>query len=374
MKKAFVIFAAVLAGILSCKDDDPSNPTSKGIDLTGTPYSPTAYTIVPPEGFPSMDIPADNPTTVEGIELGRHLFYDPILSVDSTISCSSCHKPQFAFSDDLALAIGVGGQVGPRSSMSLANVGFFTKGLFWDGRVVTLEEQSLHPVENPLEMAESWPNVEKKLQNSEMYRQLFRKAFGIKNSSEITKELAAKSIAQFERTMISADTRFDTRFIKKDLSDPFLISDLEADGKELYYDAAGATVNAGHCAHCHDGNGLLSSERFENNGITEVATLQDFPDMGLGAITGKVTDNGKFKAPTLRNIELTAPYMHDGRFHTLEEVIEHYNSGGHYADNVITGSITQLGLTPYQKSALVAFLKTFTDTSFVNNPALQSPF
>lgn len=374
MKKATTLLLFALIGLFSCKDDDEDPiPIDQGVDLKGIAYSPTAYTIVSPPGFPAMEIPSYNPTTVEGIKLGRHLFYDPILSLDSTVSCSSCHKQEFAFTDPSALSTGVGGLLGKRSSMSLANVGFFTKGFFWDGRSPSLEEQSLHPVVDPREMAEDWTHVEAKLRNHDQYRQMFRKAFGIENSLEITKELAARALAQFERTMISSNSKFDKKILQGD-PDPFLFTDLEADGKELYFDADGASENAGHCAHCHDGKGLLSSERYENNAITQVLSLEDFPDKGLGAITGVLTDNGKFKAPSLRNIELTAPYMHNGSIATLEEVIEHYNSGGHYADNVILGSVTQLHLTAYQKSALLAFLKTFTDTSFIHNEALKSPF
>jgi cytochrome c peroxidase len=314
-----------------------------------------------------MAIPADNPMTAEGIDLCKRLFYDPILSSDSTISCGSCHNPAGSFTDNEAVSTGVGGLMGTRSSMSLINVGFLSKGLFWDGRSPTLEDQALHPIENPVEMAENWNNVEVKLRKHPSYPVLFRKAFGIEKKGEITRYLAAKAIAQFERTLISSNSKFDKRFEG--------FTDLEVDGYLIYFDDVNNSDVKGHCVHCHDGGGaLLTSERYENNAIEEVETLYDFPDKGLGAITGKVTDNGKFKAPTLRNIALTAPYMHDGRFKTLEEVIDHYNSGGHFADNVTTGSILALNLTPYDKQALLAFLHTLTDTVFVNNPAFKNPF
>ena len=374
MKKTTLALLIILAGLFACEEDkDPLVPSGNGDDLTDIPYKPTAYNLVIPPGFPSMDIPSDNPLTVEGINLGRRLFYDPVLSSDSTISCGSCHKPAGSFTDNLAFSPGVNALLGNRSTMSLINVGFMTKPMFWDGRSPHLEDQALHPVTNPVEMAENWDNVEVKLQRHKDYPELFRKAFGISKTGEITRELTAKAIAQFERTLISANSRFDKKRYQND-PDPFLFSDLEVDGLKIYYDDQFAETAKGHCAHCHDGGPLLTSERFENNGITEVSSLEDFPDKGLGEITGKTTDNGKFKATTLRNIALTAPYMHDGRFKTLEDVIEHYNSGGHYADNVISGSITNLNLSEYDKKALVAFLHTFTDTSFVNNPAFQNPF
>ncbi len=374
MKKLLLSLAVLFTLLNSCKDEkEPVTPVDEGTDLTHIPYNPTPHKLVIPPGFPSMVIPSDNPLTEEGIELGRWLFYDPILSADSTISCGSCHAPAGNFTDNTAFSPGVGNQLGNRSAMPLVNIGFMTKGLFWDGRSPTLEDQALHPVENPVEMAEKWDNNEIKLRRHKDYPRLFRRAFGIKNTREITRDLATKAIAQFERTLISGNSRFDKKRYQND-PDPFLLSDLEVDGLKIYFDDQFSEDVKGHCAHCHDGGPLLTSERYENNGITQVSSLEDFPDKGYGAITGKITDNGKFKAPTLRNIALSAPYMHDGRFKTLEEVIDHYNSGGHYADNVIIGSIMQLHLTAYDKQALLAFLHTLTDTSFVNNPAFQSPF
>ncbi len=373
MKKTIFILLAFSLFVFACGDDDtvPSGP--KEGDLTNIPYAPTSYNLTMPPGFPAMIIPADNPMTAEGIDLGRRLFYDPILSVDSTLSCAGCHKLEYSFNDNKPISPGVQNLMGNRSSMTLMNVGFFENGLFWDGRVSTLEEQALHPVENPVEMAEIWDNAEVKLQRHKDYPALFRKAFGIENKADITRELAAKAIAQFERTLISSNSRFDKKIYQND-PDPFLFSDLEIDGYAIYFDDLTNTAKGGHCAHCHDGGPLLTSDKYFNNAIENVATLDDFPDKGLGAVTGKRTDNGKFRAPSLRNIELTAPYMHDGRFQTLEEVVDHYNSGGHWVENVNSQSVTQLNLTPYEKQALVAFLKTFTDTTFFSNPAFQNPF
>ncbi len=374
MKKIIFSIFLLLFTLVACVDDEGNDPVL-GEDLTNISYNPTPHELTIPPGLPSMNIPANNPLTVEGIELGRRLFYDPILSKDSTISCNSCHKLTNSFNDVVAISPGVGGLIGNRSSMSLINVGFQTNGLFWDGRSLTLEDQALHPVENPVEMGEVWKDVEVKLRRHPDYKKRFRQAFGIENTVEITKELAAKALAQFERTLISANSRYDKKKFQLD-PNPFLLSDLESDGLKIYFDDQLGAPNdpKGHCAHCHDGSALFSSEVYRNNAITQVATLNDFPDKGLGAITGNLTDNGLFKAPTLRNIALTAPYMHDGSFPTLESVIEHYNSGGHFADNVVIGSITQLNLSEYDKAALLAFLQTLTDTSYYDNPAFQNPF
>jgi cytochrome c peroxidase len=372
MKTRILLMLALSFAALSCGEDKDNN-VKPDEDLSSMPYDPEGYDLVIPTGFPQLIIPADNPMTQEGVQLGRMLFYDPILSVDSTISCSSCHQLESAFSDNLTYSLGVFNQESKRNSMSLINVGFYENGLFWDGRVKTLEEQALHPVANPVEMGEVWENVEEKLQRHSTYPSHFRKAFGIERRSEITRDLVAKALAQFQRTLISADSRFDKKFYQND-ADPFLLSDLEIDGYAIFFDDQSSTAKGGHCAHCHDGGPLLSSNQYFNNAIQNVSSLDDFPDKGLGGVTGKRTDNGKFRATSLRNIELTAPYMHNGRFATLEEVVDHYNSGGHWVENVNSQSINKLNLSDYEKKALVAFLKTFTDTTYYNNEAFKNPF
>lgn len=375
MKQLLISSFFLLLLVASCKDDEMGGDgPGTGIDLTGIPYNPTAFVLEEPPGFPQMIIPADNPLTVEGVELGRRLFYDPILSSDSTIACASCHQQEKAFTDGTAVSTGVDGLTGKRNSMSLVNIGYMTQaGLFWDGRSPTLEEQALHPVEDAVEMAETWPNVELKLRNHEDYRNRFRRAFGIDNSEEITRDLATKAIAQFERTIVSANSRFDQKKYQGD-NNPFLWTSEETDGFLLYFDDVTNTLAGGHCGHCHDGGALLSSERFENNAIQDVETLDDFADMGRGGVTGERNDNGKFRTVSLRNIALTAPYMHNGQFQTLREVVEHYNSGGHYAPNVNTGSVTQLHLSEDDIDNIVAFLHTFTDTTIATNPAWSNPF
>ena len=253
--------------------------------------------------------------------------------------------------------------------MPLLNLAFNNRGFFWDGRVNTLEEQALLPVEDEIELHDTWENVICKLTNHPDYPSFFRQAFGIQDKSEITKELAAKALAQFQRSIISGNSRYD-RFMRGEI----IFSDAELNGHDMYFDIAFDKVRFpdAECAHCH-GNVLLTFNEFRNNGIDQAATLADFPDNGLGDITGIPADNGRFRVPTLRNIELTAPYMHDGRFETLEEVIDHYNSGGLSSPNK-DPLIYPLGLDSIQKAELLAFLKTLTDNSVANNPDYQSPF
>ena len=361
---------------VACKDDDGGQPACS--DLKDIPYDPSPYNLIIPVGLPqNMEIPADNPLTEEGVDLGHQLFFDPILSVDSTISCSSCHDPVKALTDQLAVSVGVDGLTGKRSSMSLINVGFFNNGLFWDGRSPTLEEQALHPVEDPVEMADLWENVEEKIQVHPTYPDAFRKAFGISCSEDITKEMVTKAIAQYERTLLSADSRFDKKFAQGN-NNPFLFSDEETDGHSIFFDSANFGLAEGHCSHCHDdvAISMLTNNKYFNNGIEDVASYDDFPDLGLGGVTDKQSDIGKFRAPSLRSIALTSPYMHDGRFQTLEEVVEHYNSGAHTFDNVVVGSIPVqgLGMSEYEKEALVAFLHTLSDTSYFQNQHFLNPF
>ncbi len=352
--------------VFSACDDDDNPPMPKG-DLEDIPFQTTAYNLVIPEGFPEMIIPADNKLTKEGVKLGRHLFFDPILSLDSTISCSSCHLPSGNFTDNLALSPGVNATMGRRSAMSLLNVGFFENGLFWDGRSSTLEIQAEKPVEDPVEMHEQWPQVIKKLKAHTDYPKLFREAFGISDRTEITKELAAKAMAQFQRTLVSSG---NSKYDRWQRGEEYLTED-EFLGYDMFFDLSPDLPDA-ECGHCHNAP-IFSTNDYFNNGINAAATLDDFPDLGRGEVTGKKIDNGRFRAPSLRNIKLSAPYMHDGRFQTLDEVLNHYNSGGKSSPNR-DPLLRPLGLTDEQKSQVIAFILTLTDTAFVQNPEYHSPF
>ncbi len=382
------LFLGIFILIIGCKNIEPA-PVIEG-DLTDIPYNPTNYVIKKPSFYPEVPIPADNPMTVQGIELGRMLFFDPILSGDSTQSCSTCHEPAKSFTDGKAVSIGIDGLFGKRSAMSLYNVAYVTSanyftGLFWDGRSPSLEDQALRPVEDPVEMHNTWTNVVSRLKNHKTYPEKFRKAFGISNKANITKELAAKAIAQFERTLIgSGKSKYD---IYENV-DKNVFDDDEVDGKIIYFDEAGVfgvNLPDGQCFHCHGGI-TLTGNQFFNNGLENVDSLDYFPDKGLGKFNGNRKDNGKFRTPTLRNIALTAPYMHDGRFKTLEEVLNHYGVHGKTSPNE-DPFINQIGfkilgsnpikydtLSMENRAKIVKFLHTLTDTVFTKNPEFQNPF
>lgn len=381
--KIYLVVLALFIGIMACQKTEYIGPLSPCY-LSTIPYNPTNYTVVSPKGFPAMEHPADNPITVQGIELGRHLFYDPILSRDSTISCSSCHKIEKAFTDGLAKAVGIDGRIGRRSSMSLINIGYhWVKNrpfnFMWDGRFQSLEEQVVKgPIEDPLEMDNTWEKVEADLRKHPTYPRMFREAFGIDCYEEITRELVGKAIAQFERTLNSANSAYDaSEWI------PFsYLSEQELRGMTLFIgDAAGnPSTKDGECAHCHNfsrNKALFARDDFSNNGLDSVTSLTGFTDLGYGAITGNISENGQFREVTLRNIALTAPYMHDGRFATLDDVLDHYISGGHPAPNVaseLTTAPTIRTLDASDKADLIAFLHALTDTSYVSKPEWMSPF
>lgn len=335
-------------------------------DLAHIDYDPIAYNPELPTVLKNIPIPTDNPLTYDGIKLGQHLFYDPILSKDSTISCSSCHHPNKAFTDGEAFSTGIYGQQTLRSSMSAVNAAYYTGGLFWDGRALSLEDLSIQPVENELEMHELWPNVVQKLKRHSEYPVMFRKAFGIHATEDISRDYAVMAISQFMRIIISGNSKFD--LFREGLA---IFDDEERQGMDIFFDA-NFLLPDGECGHCHN-TPLFTTNEYFNNGIDEVGSLMDFEDFGLGAVSGIPFDNGKFRAPSLRNIVLTAPYMHDGRFETLEEVLEHYNEGTHPADNT-PEIIRNLELTETQKSNIIKFLHTLTDTSYLENPLVRNPF
>jgi cytochrome c peroxidase len=360
-----IFFALIIFFItFSCGKDPVADPG----DLTSIVYKPENYPLTIPAGLPSLSDSLLKALTRDGVQLGRHLFYDPILSSDSSMSCSSCHNPHLAFTDNQALSLGVTGMLGTRSSMSILNTVYFNKGMFWDGRVAGLKEQAIEPVQNPIELHEIWPNVLEKLKRHPDYPAMFRKAFGINSKSEITKELAAQAISQFETILLTGGNSLFQRQLRGEAS--FDDADQQI-GSDLFFNAP-SSLDA-QCFHCHAAPLMMSANDFFNNGIDSVKSIDDFIDKGRGAVTNLRFDNGKFKAPSLYNIALTAPYMHDGRFKTLEEVVDHYNSGGHAAENK-NGFVLPLGLSNRQKKSIVAFLNTLTDTSYLKNPDVLSPF
>jgi cytochrome c peroxidase len=311
--------------------------------------------------FAAIIEPANNPSTAEGIELGRRLFFDASLSEDGTVSCGSCHRPELAFTDGRRVSEGVYGREGNRNASGLTNIGYFHRQLFWDGRAANLEEQALHPVGTPEEMGGSWAEVVTRIREKSGYVAAFREAFG---TSDVDSLLVGRALAQYQRSLVSNDSKYD-RVLRGEAS----YTSQETVGHAIFFDLADdpggpfAGLPKGECAHCHTPP-HFSNLGFANNGLDEHTDLADFADKGRGAITGRVYDNGLFRVPGLRNVELTGPYMHDGRFATLLEVVEHYNEGGHYAENR-SANIRRLGMKAEEKAALVAFLLTLTDTSFV---------
>jgi len=307
-------------------------------------------------------IPTDNPQTVEGIALGRKLFFDTILSKDNTQSCTSCHAPQNAFTDDTRFSEGVDGIFGTRNSMPLFNLAWnYDEKFFWDGRSASIEKQALEPVIDPIEMHNTWSKAVESLQTHNEYPTLFLKAFG---TSTIDSILTVKAIAQFVRILISSNSRFD-----KHLLGELTLTSSELNGFDVFMNEA-----KGDCFHCHGNanNPLWTDNIFHNNGLDEIVT-----DLGLGKITGDPADNGKFKSPSLRNLKFTSPYMHDGRFTTLDEVINHYSEGLVNSPTIdpLMKKVAQGGvqLSASDKADLKAFLLSLSDDSFINNPNFQEP-
>ena len=357
MKYLLLAFTITAIFFFSCKKDK-------------VVYEPTPYDLEIPSHFPQMPIPADNPMTVEGIELGRYLFYETQLSLDNSISCASCHAPETAFSDSSQFSLGVNGAVGNRQSMALVNLGW-QSFFFWDGRASTLEEQILQPIENPVEMHEDWRNVVSKLDSDQKYRTMFFRAFG---EPGIDKHKASKAIAQFLRTMISGSSKYDVMYkfengYELTNSEQSLYAQITAEewaGYDLF-----TSDNGADCFHCHNGP-LMQVQKYSNNGLDA-----SFTDLGRGEVTGNSLDNGKFKVPTLRNISYSAPYMHDGRFSTLDEVIDHYSHGIQQSATIdpLMELSSQGGvqLDAFEKNLLKQFLLTLNDETFINNPDFKEP-
>jgi cytochrome c peroxidase len=281
-------------------------------------------------------------------ELGELLFSDKILSSDRSISCASCHKPQFAFSDTSATSPGVGGIKGTRNTPSSMNLRL-QRTFFWDGRAQTLEEQALAPIENPSEMNLPIDKAILRLRKNRKYREYFKKIF----DSEPTKENLAQALAAFERTLETSDSPFDNW---KFLDEPSAVSDEVKRGFQIF-------STKGKCTSCHFGADFTENE-FRNIGLFDGKKLND---SGRYLISKMSEDIGRFKTPPLRNIAMTAPYMHNGMFRTLKEVIEFYND----PEKIVPGAINRdtllakpLLLTDRERADLEAFLNALTDSRF----------
>ena len=362
LNKSFLLLCA-LAGLYSCgKNEGDLTPQNEDYEFNA------------PANFGTFTIPASNPTTTRGVDLGKKLFFDKLLSIDNTVSCASCHLPEFAFSDTIQFSEGIRGQRTKRNSPPIANLLWMNR-FFWDGRSESLEAQAIEPILSKVEMGLTRESLERRLRNHSEYPSAFKLAF--ENSDLITSDLVSKALAQYMRSLISSDSKYD-QYLKGTAT----LSDNELLGEQLFFTHPEPSLNlrGANCGDCHVA--VLTSgasnlfEGFHNNGLDNDANLEN----GLFSVTKKITDKGKFKTPSLRNVELTAPYMHDGRFKTLEEVLAHYNehiqvnsnlshliteasndpSGNPLGDNKI-----KLDLTATEQEAIIAFLKTLTDSNFI---------
>jgi cytochrome c peroxidase len=343
-----------------------------GIFIAATDINPVyvdPYKLEYPDYFGNrISIPEDNPTTKQGVFLGRMLFYETKLSSNQTISCASCHQQKLAFTDGKAFSDGINNVPTKRSSMSLANL-LWVRNFFWDGRAKGLEEQAKFPLNDPHEMGAYLDKAVLELRKTKEYPPLFKEAFG---TSEINSEKITKAIAQFERTLISANSNYD-QYLKGE----YKPTEQELNGMELFMNSPQPEKNirGANCAQCH-GTPKMYMELFHNNGLDS-----EPKDIGREELTGMPNDRGRFRVATLRNIALTAPYMHDGRFKNLEEVLDHYNE--HISpskslsislkdrSNNLNGK--DLGLTVNEKSNIISFLKMLTDSTFINDPKFSDP-
>jgi cytochrome c peroxidase len=295
-----------------------------------------------------------NPLDSATIQLGRVLFYDPILSSDSTISCASCHSPYNAFTHiDHALSHGIQDRIGTRNSPVLVNLAW-NKSFMWDGAVNHLDMQALAPLENHLEMDENLSHVLLKIGRLERYQQLFKSAF---HTETITGERFLKAVSQFMLTLVSCNSKYD-QVIRGEKGVSF--TEQENQGYLLFKQ---------HCASCHT-EPLFTNQTFQNNGLALDSLLKD---IGRMKVTQKSSDSLKFKVPTLRNIERSAPYMHDGRYRSLQMVLFHYSSDIHSSTTLAPELRNGISLTENDKRNMIAFLKTLTDHSFLNNKQFQYP-
>ncbi|ALP54516.1 cytochrome C peroxidase [Candidatus Tenderia electrophaga] len=350
-----------------------------GVYFLQSPPEPTPVAdFSAPFVFGKFSIPKDNPLTEEGFELGRRLFYDPRLSGPNTTSCASCHLQKLAFTDGLANSVGVHGGQTAFSSMSLVNLLWGPQQFFWNGRAQSLEDQVLRPIQDPIEMDQDLERLVEELREDEVYQQLFRVAYG-----GVSADAIAKALSTFMRMLISSNSKYD-QFLRGELR----LSEQEELGRKLFvaHPDVSASLRGGNCVDCHAqfhtagfSDGL---DGFSNNGLDVDEDLRP----GLMTVTGNSSDRGKFKVPSLRNIAVTAPYMHDGRFATLEEVMEHYNRRIQHSETVsplilqadnqkIDPDAAQgLNLGPDEVEAIIAFLHTLTDEHFLSDSRFSDPF
>lgn len=371
------LFALYFLVVIACKkDENPSDPTNPNnpanplaaLNLPATPYNyanlPLPFYL---DTLQADNTPPNNPITDDGATLGRVLFFDRALSINNTVACASCHQADKALSDPRVLSIGHGGGQTGRHSMSLVNSRYYAnRRFFWDERAATLEAQVLLPIQDTVEMGLTLDQLVARVRGQVYYPTLFTKAFG---DTAVTTNRIAHALAQYVRSMVSYQSKYDQgRALVANTNDPFPnFTTQENMGKGLFN-------GPGTCSACH-GTDAHIAPGARNNGLDATTT-----DAGVGGVNGAPNLVGAFKTPSLRNIALNAPYMHDGRFATLEQVIEHYNSGVQNHPNLSPplrtpgGTAIRLNLNQNQKDALLAFLNTLTDNSFATDPKFQDPF
>jgi cytochrome c peroxidase len=375
--------AIVLLGVLTsllllsnCKHDpliakgNSSDPDSL---YAGRPYS-FADNSAGIARYRKVKIPADNPQTYEGVQLGRMLFYDSTLSLNGRVSCGSCHKQQYSFGDNQRLSQNVHGST-KRNASTLINLGI-DNIFFWDGRQASIEDAANDAFTN--EQSPDINTAVRYLDTTSNYKYLFKKAFGrpATGDSLISKAKIVKALAQFIRTLRSENSKYDA-YARGDAGATLTASEQNGfmifNGQQL-----------GDCAHCHVDAPYLTFSNMNppirNNALDTVADVRLFADIGYGKTTGNLSDYGKFKIPTLRNVEVSAPYMHDGRFTTLEQIADHYGTRDSLKRSPTIDPLMERFVQPIpdldaqQKADLIAFLKTLTDTAFLNNPNFSNPF
>ncbi|MBI3473677.1 MAG: c-type cytochrome [Candidatus Solibacter usitatus] len=340
---------ALAALLAACGGSKPPAEEPKAPPTPARPIG-AAITIQAPLGLPAVPAPADNPATAETIALGRRLYYDKALSIDNTVACASCHDPKFGFTDGKQFSEGVKGQKGDRNAPTVFNAAYATVQ-FWDGRAPSLEKQAEGPVANPIEMGHTLEGVEKKLSADPSYKAEFEKAYG---PGPITYEKVEKAIASFERTVISGNSPFD-KFMYG--GDKKALSPAAQRGLAIFRDA-----KKGNCAVCHtieEKSALFTDNKFHNIGVG-VDTKGELTDLGRFKVTKAEADRGAFRTPSLRNIALTGPYMHNGSLKTLKEVVDFYVGGGS-SNPQLDKEIKSLDhLTKKERADLEEFLKALT--------------
>ena len=354
-----------------------ASATTNALRLPATPFNyaapalPASFLVNPI--LAQDNTPLNNPTTDAGATLGRVLFYDKRLSTNQTIACASCHQQAHGFSDPRRFSVGYDGSIGTRNSMGLSNARWYLRRhFFWDERAATLEAQTLQPIQNPIEMGMTLEALTTRLAAEPFYADLFTRAFG---SPAVTTNRISRALAQFVRSIVSTQSKYD-QGVTNDFAH---FTPQENLGRQIFFGQVGNPPAT--CAACHGTDNFTPGPALNNNGL-------EFPyaDKGVGGVTGVTADEGKFKVPSLRNIELTAPYMHDGRFTNLEQVVDFYSTGVVDNPNLSPplrvpappggppGPVLRLNFTPTQKAALVAFLKTLTDSNLATEAKLSDPF